>query len=63
MDGRLARTKRLIGIGTGLGPTKEPSMPFSVRIPKKTFRVYFCSGKVLFIPEIGEIMAFYIVWP
>jgi hypothetical protein len=62
MDGRPARTKRLIGISTGLGSAKKPPMPFSVRFPRKTFKVYFCSGKVLFIPEIGEIIAFYIVW-
>ncbi len=61
IDGRLARPKRLIGVGTGLGPAKEPPMPLSVKIPRKTFRVYFCSGKVLFIPEIGEIMVFYII--
>ena len=62
MDGRPVRTKRLIGIGTSLGLAKEPLIPFSVRILRKTFRVYFCSGKVLFIPKIGEIIAFYIVW-
>jgi hypothetical protein len=45
MDGRPARTKRLIGIGTGLGPAKELPIPLSVRILRKTFRMYFYSGK------------------
>jgi hypothetical protein len=29
---------------------------------EKNLLSVFCSGKVLFIPKIGEIMAFYIVW-
>ena len=45
MDARPARTKRLIRIGIGLGPAKEPPMLLSVRIPRKTFRVYYCSRK------------------
>ena len=58
MDGRPARTKRLIGIGTGLGLAKEAPMPLSVWIPRKTLRVYFCSGKYYSYLRFGEIMAF-----
>jgi hypothetical protein len=61
INGRPTRTKSLIGIGIGLGLAKEPLMLLSVRISRKTFRLYFYSGKMLFIPEIGKIMAFYIV--
>jgi hypothetical protein len=52
MDGRPARAKKLIGIGTGFGPAKGAPMPLLVLIPRKTLRVNFCIGKILFILEI-----------
>jgi hypothetical protein len=62
MDGRLARAKKLIGIGTGLGPTKGAPMPLSVLIPRKTLKVNLCIGKYYSYLRLGEIMAFYAFW-
>ena len=62
MDGRPARAKKLIGIGTGLGPAKEAPMPLSVWIPEKPFECISIVEKYCSYLRFGEIMAFYIVW-
>ncbi len=59
MDGRSARAKKLVGIGTGLGPAKGAPVPLSVLIPRKTLKVNFCIRKYCSYLRLGEIMAFY----
>jgi hypothetical protein len=60
--GRPAKTKMLIGIGTGLGLAKGAPMPLSVLIPRKTLRVNFCIGKYCSYLRVGERMVFYAFW-